>query len=107
MPQEDCSLSDKSHPSAHTEACNPFKTEFLINNIKNCDRTSQETYVSAANINWLMLFWETITEYSENGMKNRHIHSVGRMQSLGYVKQVGFKGLNTQNCVLDCGFSGR
>jgi hypothetical protein len=54
-----------------------------------------------------MLFWETITEYSENGMKNRHIHSVGRMQSLGYVKQVGFKGLNTQNCVLDCGFSGR
>jgi hypothetical protein len=51
---------------------------------------SQEThYVSVVNINWLMLFGETIADYSENHMKNRQTHSVGRMRSFGYVKAGG------------------
>jgi hypothetical protein len=43
------------------------KTEFLVNNIYNQVRTSQEThYVSATKPNRLMLFRETVAVYCEN-----------------------------------------
>jgi hypothetical protein len=50
---------------------NPLKPEFLLSNIYNSVRTSQETYyVSATEASLLMLFREISDVYCENHMKH-------------------------------------
>jgi hypothetical protein len=54
--------------------CNPLKTEFLLNNIQDSVRTSQEThYVFATETSRLMLFRETVAVYCENHMEHTNI----------------------------------
>jgi hypothetical protein len=69
-----------------------LETVFLLNNKKNSIPTSQEThYVSATNINWLILFRETIALYCESRKKHK-ITLCGKDAEFWYVQTGGSYG---------------